>query len=126
MAEKLYVSADLSGAVFDIEPATPEQAIKNLDTVREIILDKEDRLFMADWHLSDDWKTRSCLEEAECGTGHCLAGWLQVCSTDPKIRGLDAETAGILCAPVASKMFYKTDGEVLEWLRDREYAKEGA
>ena len=115
--------AVLSGAVFDIEPATPEQAIKNLDTVREIILDKEDRLHMNDWHLNGDWRKRTCLEEAECGTGHCLAGWLQVCSTDPKIRELFPATAGILLAPIASHMFYKSNYEVLEWLRDRVYAK---
>ena len=115
--------ADLRGAVFDIEPASKEQAVKNLDTVREIILDKEERLYMGDWHQSDEWVGRTCLQEAECGTGHCLAGWLQVCSTDEKIRKLSAFTAGILLAPIASHMFYKTNNEVLSWLKDREYAE---
>ena len=128
--------ADLSGAVLsgavlsraamDIDPATPAQAIENLDKVREIILDKEDRLFMGDWHRDNKWReeNRTCIQEAECGTGHCLAGWLQVCSTDEKIRKLHPATAGILLAPVASHMFYKSDNEVLDWLREREYAKE--
>ena len=114
--------ADLRGAVFDIAPVTDEQAVKNLDTVREIILDKQERLHMSDWHLNNEWQKRTCLEEAECGTGHCLAGWLQVCSTDENIRRLPAATAGILLAPIASHMFYKTNDEVLSWLDKREYA----
>ena len=118
--------ADLHRAVMGIDPATPAQAIENLDKVREIILDKEERLHMSDWHLDDKWReeNRTCLQEAECGTGHCLAGWLQVCSTDEKIRKLHPATAGILLAPVASRMFYKTDEEVIDWLREREYAKD--
>ena len=117
--------ADLSRAVMDIDPATPEQAIENLDKVREIILDKEDRLHMSGWHRDNKWReeNRTCIQEAECGTGHCLAGWLQVCSTDEKIRKLHPATAGILLAPVASHMFYKSESEVLDWLREREYAK---
>ena len=34
-----------------------------------------------------------------------------------------AELAGILSAPVATKMFYRDNNETLQWLTDREYAK---
>lgn len=79
---------------------------------------------MRHWHGSSDWIDRSCAEEAVCGTTHCLAGWLQVCATDPEIRAMDTQTAGALQAPVSAKMFFSDQEEVLAWLRDREYAKE--
>ncbi len=115
--------ADLSGANTDAPVATPEQAIANLDKVREIILDNQALLDMGHWHQTDSWVDHTCAEEAVCGTTHCLAGWLQVCSTDPTIRKLPAEIAGTLCAPVASKMFYSNNEKCLRWLTDREYAK---
>ena len=123
--------ADLKGAVglkdafMDGEPlkhATPEQSVANLDKVREIILDNTDRLDMGTWHRDGGWVKRSCAEEAVCGTSHCLAGWLQVCSTDKNIRALDAQLAGILSAPVAAKMFFCDAHEVLTWLRKKKYA----
>ena len=107
----------------DARIATPDQAVANLDKVREIILDDQQRLQMSRWHGGDEWVTRTCAEEAVCGTTHCLAGWLQVCSTDPGIRAMDAEQAGFMCAPVASGMFFQPGTRVLDWLRDREYAK---
>ena len=116
--------SNLRGANFDIEPVSTEQAIKNLDVVGEIILDKADRLEMGHWHKTNDWVKRTCIEEAQCGTTHCLAGWLQICSTDGKIRNLSPALAGTLLAPIASHMFYKTNDEVLTWLRNRDYAKE--
>ena len=119
--------ADLSGAVLrdavlDVPVATDEQAIENLDRVREIILDDTKRLRMDHWHEGRDWQKRTCAEEAVCGTTHCLAGWLQVCSTDEKIRKLEPNVAGVVLAPVAAKMFYRSEDEVLDWLRDRKYA----
>lgn len=66
----------------------------------------------------------ACAEEAVCGTTHCLAGWLQVCAIDPKIRKLDTELAGILQAPVASKMFYRDGHVVMDWLKERKYVRE--
>jgi uncharacterized protein YjbI with pentapeptide repeats len=117
-----YLSdADLRGG---LERATPEQAIENLDRVRSIILDDKTRLEMGHWHGGTDWEDRTCAEEAVCGTTHCLAGWLQVCSTNPEMRKIDAELAGILCAPVASKMFFRGSEEVLNWLDTRAYATE--
>jgi hypothetical protein len=68
---------------------------------------------------------RSCAEETLCGTTHCLAGWLQVCSTNPKVRELpEALHAGIIEAPIASHMFFREESEALKWLTDREYATE--
>jgi hypothetical protein len=115
--------ADLRGAVLSekIKRATPEESIAALDKVGAIILDNESRLNMGLWHEGNDWKDRSCAEEAICGTTHCLAGWLQVCSTDPEVRALEAHTAGILSAPIAAKMFFKSSPVVLDWLRNRTY-----
>jgi hypothetical protein len=120
--------ADLSGAVLrgaitDAPAATPEEAVANLDRVREIILDDKARLEMGHWHATAEWQQRTCAEEAVCGTTHCLAGWLQVCSTDKTMRRLSPEVAGVLLAPVASKMFYREADEVLTWLDKREYAQ---
>ncbi len=116
--------ADLRGADGESLRATPEKAVENLDKVRAIVMDEKSRLEMGHWHESPEWKERSCAEEMLCGTTHCLAGWLQVCSTVPEIRNLDAELAGILSAPVASKMFFKQPDEVFEWLETRAYVKE--
>ena len=117
--------ANLEGAdLGDIKPATPEQAIANLDKVREIILAEPERLQMNHWHEDEAWIDRTCAEEASCGTTHCLAGWLQVCSTDPEVRKLEPNLAGIILAPVASRLFYSTDEEVMRWLENRDYAKE--
>ena len=120
--------ADLSGAhlsgadLSDAERANDEQAIANLDKVRAIVLDDAKRLEMDHWHdQASDWKNKSCAEEMLCGTTHCLAGWLQVCSTDPKVRALDAQTAGIVSAPVAAKMFFREGAEVIDWLTERKY-----
>ena len=115
--------ANLGGAKFDAPTATPEQAIENLDRVREIILDDPKRLFMNHWHdEASEWQSKTCAEEAVCGTTHCLAGWLQVCSTDETIRKLPPQIAGALLAPVAADMFYKTEADVMDWLERREYA----
>ncbi|MDQ0571511.1 hypothetical protein QFZ42_003345 [Variovorax paradoxus] len=128
-----YLSgADLRGAYLsdaDGKPlprATPEQAIESLDKVRAIVLDDEARLNMGHWHGTDEWRGRTCAEEAVCGTTHCLAGWLQVCTTEPALKTLEPQLAGILAAPIASKMFFRGDSEALEWLRDRKYVAETA
>ncbi|SEG89583.1 Pentapeptide repeat-containing protein [Variovorax sp. NFACC29] len=106
--------------------ATPEQAIESLDKVRAIVLDDQERLNMGHWHGSDEWKNRTCAEEAICGTTHCLAGWLQVCTTEPALKNIDPQLAGTLAAPVAAKMFFRGNEEALEWLRDRKYVAESA
>jgi hypothetical protein len=110
--------------VSDIPIATDEQAIKNLDTVRELILDDTKRLDMGHWHSNDEWRNRTCAEEAFCGTTHCLAGWLQNCSTDPKVRALYPSTAGVIQAPVAARMFYRDNATVLAWLEKRAYVEQ--
>ena len=116
--------ADLRGAINDVPLATAKESIANLDKVREIILDNQKLLNMGLWHDGSAWRQRTCAEEAVCGTTHCLAGWLQVCSTDEKVRKLEPFIAGVICAPVASKMFYKDDSEVIEWLEKRKYVEE--
>ena len=123
LARANLAGADLAGANFDIPPATPEQAIANLDKVREIILENAERLQMRHWHADDGWQKRTCAEEAVCGTTHCLAGWLQVCATDERIRKLDPQLAGTLQAPIAAQMFMESDERALEWLRERGYAQ---
>jgi hypothetical protein len=122
LAGAYLAGANLADANFDIPPVDPEQAIKNLDTVAEIILSDPRRLYMEHWHGESSWMDRTCAEEATCGTTHCLAGWLQVCSTDPKVRKLAPNVAGFIQAPVAAKMFYESNERVIEWLSKREYA----
>lgn len=96
----------------------------NLDTVREIILDDSRRLDMGHWHADESkWQEHTCAEEAVCGTTHCLAGWLQVCATDEKVRAMTASVAGFIQAPIAAPLFHSTDRQVLRWLKDREYAR---
>jgi hypothetical protein len=117
----------LKDAIVDGEPlkhATPEESIANLDRVREILIDDGERLDMGIWHFDRTWERRSCAEEATCGTTHCLAGWLQVCATDERVRAMDPHLAGIKQAPVAAKMFFRGGEETLEWLRERKYADE--
>ena len=117
--------ADLSGAdLSDAEPASPEQSIENLDKVRAIILDNKERLDMGIWHIDDGWRERTCAEETLCETTHCLAGWLQVCNTDPKVREMEPQLAGIVSAPIASKMFFRGAEEVFSWLDERKYVGE--
>jgi hypothetical protein len=79
---------------------------------------------MGHWHGTNDWKQRSCAEEAVCGTTHCLAGWLQACATNPKVRELEPHVAGFVQAPIAARMFYKENAETLKWLTDRTYETE--
>ena len=117
----LLTDADLRGA----DRATDEQAVTNLDKVRAIILDNAARLEMGHWHDdASEWRTKTCAEEALCDTTHCLAGWLQVCSTDDKVRSMDAQMAGIVSAPVAAKMFFRGAGEVIDWLTERKYVSD--
>ena len=117
--------ADLRGADGNQLPrATPQQAIENLDKVREIVMDDRARLFMGHWHGSDEWKERTCAEETLCGTTHCMAGWLQVCTTEPALKNIETALAGTLAAPVAAKMFYRSDEEAFKWLESRAYVAE--
>jgi uncharacterized protein YjbI with pentapeptide repeats len=117
--------ANLSGTDGDQPPcATPAQGIANLDKIRAILMDDRKRLKMSHWHGNPDWVSRTCAEEVLCGTTHCMAGWLQVCTTEPALKKLEAQIAGILAAPVAAKMFYKSDQEVMEWLESRAYVAE--
>ena len=127
--------ADLSGADLSdadlrdangkpLPRATPAQAIENLDKVRAIVMDNRERLDMGHWHGDNGWKERTCAEETLCGTTHCMAGWLQVCSTEPALKEVDAYLAGVLAAPVAAKMFYRGGAEALAWLESRAYVAE--
>jgi hypothetical protein len=124
--------ADLSGAYLSgansnqLPKATPAQAIENLDKVRAFVLDRRERLNMQQWHSTDDWRNRTCAQEVACGTAHCIAGWLQVCTTEPALKTIEPHLAGILAAPIASKMFCKGNDEALEWLESRAYVAETA
>ena len=106
--------------------ATAKQSIENLDKVRAIVMDDANRLNMGHWHGNEAWKNKTCAEETLCGTTHCMAGWLQVCTTETALKNIDPQRAGILAAPIAAKMFYRTNSEALEWLRERKYVQEVA
>jgi len=116
----VLTGAVLRGAVLG-KHATNEQSIESLDKVRAIVMDDRARLEMRHWHGDDAWKARTCAEETLCGTTHCMAGWLQVCSTDPEIREMDTLTAGVLAAPVAAKMFFRDGETAFKWLESRQY-----
>ena len=122
----IKTKADLRGADLRGETrATDEQSIENLDKVRAIIMDNAARLDMGHWHDDNsEWHDKTCAEEVLCDTTHCLAGWLQVCTTDPDIRAMEPQLAGIVQAPVAAKMFFRGGDEVLGWLKDRKYVAE--
>ena len=53
-----------------------------------------------------------------------MAGWLQVCTTEPALKDIETSLAGALAAPIAVKMFYRSDAEALKWLEDRAYVAE--
>ena len=117
--------ANLAGADGP-KAATNEQAIENLDKVRAIVMDDRARLQMGHWHGDPGWKSRTCAEETLCGTTHCMAGWLQVCSTDPAIRDMPAQRAGLFAAPIASKMFFRDGETAYAWLESRQYVQDTA
>lgn len=105
-----------------------KEEISRLDEVREIILKTPNRLRMVWWHGKDSseiWSPETLKStEVDCGTTHCLAGWLQVCSEDPGIRGMPTRIAAQFLLPsIPSKIYYDTEKDVIEWLRDRVYAK---
>ena len=122
--------ADLMGANLmgdngeKLPRATPAQAIENLDKVRAIVMDNKARLDMGHWHENTDWIDKTCAEEVLCGTTHCMAGWLQVCTTETALKTIETQLAGILAAPAAAKMFYTGDSEAYEWLESRAYVEE--
>ena len=107
--------------------ASPEE-IMRLDEVRKIVLDKPTRLDMRDWHSAGWTPEHTPGEEHECGSAHCIAGWLQALSDDPKVRGMEPQDAGCQLAPVAaaSGIFFVADDIALEWLTERRYAKQAA
>jgi len=115
--------ADLRGAI--TEPASPEE-IERLDAVREIVLAKPKRLDMTSWHSSNWTPEHTPEEEHSCGSAHCIAGWLQALSPDNEIRAMEPYDAGKKLAPASAYMFFVSDDQALEWLKERRYAKEAA
>jgi hypothetical protein len=120
--------ANLSGAYLGgaiTEPASPEE-VARLDAVREIVLAKPKRLDMTSWHSSNWTPEHTPEEEHSCGSAHCIAGWLQALSPDKDIRAMEAYHAGKKLAPASSYMFFASDDQALEWLKERRYSKEAA
>ena len=104
--------------------ASPEEILR-LDEVRQIVIAKPERLRMEGWH-DEKWTPAHTPEkEHECGSAHCIAGWLQALSDDPKVRKMEPQDAGCQLAPVAaaSGIFFVADDVALEWLTERRYAK---
>lgn len=67
------------------------------------------RLNMKHWHQDDSWKECSVDQNLhECGTTHCLAGWIQIFEKD-KYNEMEAEEVGRMLAPNLAKLFYKDD-----------------
>jgi hypothetical protein len=112
--------ADLRGAKGLPVPTADE--IKRLDEVREIVVKKPERLQMTHWHSGNWTPDHTPEEEHKCGSAHCIAGWLQALSDDPKVRQMEPEDAGKQLAPASSYMFYASDEAAFKWLEERAYA----
>ena len=83
-----------------------------LKMMKPLIANK--RLDMNDWHSNFDWKNQA-IEEVlapECGTTHCMAGWIQIFEKD-KYNDMTAEEAGKTAAPNLACLFY-SDNERVE------------
>jgi len=120
LADANLADAYLAGAKTD--PASPEE-IARLDAVREIVLKKPERLHMNDWHSSKWNPDHTPEEEHDCGSAHCIAGWLQALCPDKAVRQMPADSAGALLAPTQRHMFYTSNVVALQWLTDRAYAR---
>jgi len=127
LARANLAGADLAGAYLaraNLARATKEE-IERLDVVREIVLANPDRLDMDSWH-SREWNSEHTPEEERnCGSTHCIAGWLQALSADPEVRSMDPVLAGGKLAPCAVPFFYAPNAIALQWLKDRAYDTEG-
>ena len=121
LARANLADAYLAGAKSN---ASPEE-IARLDQVREIVLKKPERLYMNDWHSGNWTPDHTPEEEHECGSAHCIAGWLQALCPDEKLRKhASAEYVGRQLAPASAHMFYTSNTVALQWLKDRAYAKQ--
>jgi hypothetical protein len=112
-----YLSgADLSGAYLRGASglATEAEEAVTWAAVCQAIVAEPERLAMGDWH-GPGWDPT---EPGACGTTHCLAGWAQALSTDPKIRGLSAELAGSILMPRHAHLFFHTTEEVMDLARE--------
>jgi hypothetical protein len=82
------------------------------------------------WHDNDDWRERTCAEEAVCGTTHCLAGWaVHLAGKEgyaiEKAFGWRAAGAAIYRASVGEvPHFFASNARAIEGLRRR--AKQAA
>jgi hypothetical protein len=67
------------------------------------------RLDMSDWHSSNEWKKQTIeeVESPECGTTHCMAGWIQIWNKDA-LNDMSAEEAGKSAAPNLACMFHQS------------------
>jgi hypothetical protein len=77
---------------------------------------------MGHWH-GEDWTPETQPVHA-CQTTHCLAGWAQALHPDAFVRALDPVDAGVKLIPLAVPLFWSSNDVVLNWLRNRTYAKE--
>jgi hypothetical protein len=99
--------------------ATPEQ-IERLDLVRARVLENQNCLNMKVWH-GDGWKPEAAPGN-DCGTTHCIAGWLQVYEEDPDLRGLFASEYVERKFPCIRHIVHTSNSVALKWLEDRRYA----
>ena len=121
---RVYGDAHVYGDARVSGNASPEE-IMRLDEVRAIVINSPERLRMDGWHDEKWTPEHTPKEEHECGSAHCIAGWLQALSDDPKVRTMEPEKAGMQLAPTAaaSGIFFVDDDIALEWLKERKYAQ---
>jgi hypothetical protein len=87
-----------------------EKEIGYLRTIKPLLT--SGRVDMSIWHQNDDWKTKTSEDIINnCGTTHCLAGWIQIIENG-KYNHLKAEECGKICAQNLSYLFFKSETEV--------------
>ena len=89
---------------FGVKAINQLNAIKR---IKKIVLNNPEKLHQSDWH-------------SECGTSHCIAGWL--CTLNEKARQLEEKTttefAGCALLSDYAHLFHKSDEEVLQFLQE--------
>jgi len=104
LAGSNFADADMTGVKGIV---SRDEAIKNLDRIREIVLNDTASLDMRHCH---------------CGTTHCLAGHAQLNAGLEESKYTALIDGSRLIWP-ASHMFYATNARAIAYLQNREYAE---
>lgn len=107
-----------------------DSQIQALDEVRAIVLSNPHRLDMTTYHGDDGWwplpnaklaKLLGAQLTQDCGTTHCIAGWLHVLATEHHEDSNTLRVASNIAPIILNKIYVSTE-EGLRWLVERQYA----